>query len=97
MNMVFQPGFNSAFAQAVNIAALLFAECKIKDPAYFSLAKKATLGLITPIAQGGLLNEEDGMIFFEELPAPERHVTPHPQCRHPERQRSVRDGRENRR
>jgi D-glucuronyl C5-epimerase C-terminus len=70
LNMVFQPGFNSAFSQAVNIAALLFAECKTNNRAYLDLANRAALGLITPIADGGLLNEEDGMTFFEELPAP---------------------------
>ena len=70
LNMVFQPGFNSAFAQAVNIAALLFAECKTKDRAYLDLAKKAALGLITPIEDGGLLDDEDRKTFFEELPAP---------------------------
>ena len=69
-NVVHQPGFNSAFAQAVNIAALLFAECKTKYPAYLELAKNAALGLITPLSDGGLFNDEGQITFFEELPAP---------------------------
>ncbi|MCC8957623.1 hypothetical protein H8B02_30590 [Bradyrhizobium sp. Pear77] len=67
--MVYQPGFNSAFAQAINIAALLFAECKTKDPAYLDLIRSAGLTLITPISDGGVMNTADGMTFFEEMPA----------------------------
>jgi hypothetical protein len=76
LNMVFQPGFNSAFAQAINIEALLFAECKTKEQRYLDLALKATDGLVTPILEGGLLNTEKGMTFFEEMPAPPE-LAPH--------------------
>lgn len=69
-NLVFQPGFNSAFSQAVNTAALLFGECKTVNRVYFDLAKKAALTLITPIEAGGVMNTENGLTFFEELPAP---------------------------
>lgn len=68
-NIVYLPGWNSAFSQSVNIAALLFAECKTKDKKYLDLASKAALGLITPISKGGLLNDDDGLTFFEEYPA----------------------------
>ncbi|MBR0801799.1 hypothetical protein JQ615_41430 [Bradyrhizobium jicamae] len=70
LNLVYEPGFNSAFSQAVNIAALLFAECKTGKAEYFALAKAASKALILPISEGGLLNDEDGLTFFEELPAP---------------------------
>jgi hypothetical protein len=69
-NLVYLPGWNSAYSQSVNIAALLFAECKTKDAGYLNLAIKAAHGLITPIANGGLLNDENGLTFFEEYPAP---------------------------
>lgn len=76
LHLVFEPGFNSAFSQAVNISALLFASCKTRDPIYLDIARKATLGLITPIDQGGLRSSDNGMTFFEELPAP-NGLSPH--------------------
>ncbi|TAJ32728.1 D-glucuronyl C5-epimerase family protein [Bosea sp. (in: a-proteobacteria)] len=59
----------SAFAQALNLQALLTGYCLDKTPAMLELALKAGDNLIAPIEEGGLANPlDDGGVWFEELP-----------------------------
>ncbi|MCV9941153.1 D-glucuronyl C5-epimerase family protein [Boseaceae bacterium BT-24-1] len=62
------PPMNSAFSQAVNLHFMLLAHCRTKQARYLETAKKAGDALITPVGQGGLLNDAAGETWFEEGP-----------------------------
>jgi hypothetical protein len=62
--------YPSAFSQAINIHALLFAYCKTLDSAHLELAIKAGDGMLTTVANGGTRNGW----WFEEQPAPKGYM-----------------------
>lgn len=62
--------YPSAYSQAINIHGLLFGHCKTGDPALLDLARKAGLGMLVPIQQGGMTNTFDGFTWYEELVGP---------------------------
>ena len=58
----------SSFAQAIGIEVYLAAYKKTNDVKYLDLAKKVAKPLFTTISQNGLLFEDKGDIWFEEIP-----------------------------
>jgi len=71
-DIVVKAPYPSAFAQAINIQALLFAYCKTKDRTHLDLAIKAGDAMLLRIEEGGVRNGD----WFEEMPAP-RGLTPY--------------------
>lgn len=67
-DLVLHSPINSAFSQAVNIHFLVMAYCLTDSTDYIEIARKAGEALITPVAQGGLLNDAGGENWFEEGP-----------------------------
>jgi len=63
--------WSSSFGQAVGIQALLAAYKINEDRDALAAAKKASVALLTPISEGGLLFEQGEDLWIEEIPIPE--------------------------
>ena len=64
------PPWKSAFGQAYVLFALLLWYMHTNQQIYKDMALGAAQALITPIKQGGLMNQLDDGLWFEELPPP---------------------------
>lgn len=62
--------WNSAFAQATGIEALLLAYARHGDRHYLETALKAAQVLFVPLAEGGQLFRQGEDVWFEEIPEP---------------------------
>lgn len=72
-DVLLKPPFASAFAQAAIIERLLIHHCKTGEARFAELARQAGRAFAIPVTAGGLRSEADDLVWFQEVPLPDRH------------------------
>ncbi|QFU15904.1 D-glucuronyl C5-epimerase family protein [Microvirga thermotolerans] len=73
-DLVVAENWPSAFSQAAVATRFLMAGCTTGDGKYLEIARDAARALLLPVSQGGVRSDDDGFVWFQEIPVPDQHA-----------------------